>query len=225
MATSTPGLSNELAQIMAMQALAQQGRRGDSMVANLSPQEMEQLKDLGGAGTDNPTTGLPQFFGDDVGGPVTVDPLATTPDSTIGTSTPLADSPSDFSQAMDAYNKRDYLSRLGGALGGMFGIDEMQPNESDPTSYAGGTWHTHFNPGTAIGDIAGLALGGKHYGLSGALAGGQLGRLGYNKLFGPDTSQTSDTAGQATDTTGATDPKGASMQKLYLLARMGLLKL
>ncbi|HEY2111208.1 MAG TPA: hypothetical protein VGH25_05700, partial [Dongiaceae bacterium] len=46
---------------MIAQMLAQQGRGGDSMLAHLSPAEMTALKLMGGAGTTNPHTGLPEF--------------------------------------------------------------------------------------------------------------------------------------------------------------------
>jgi len=48
--------------------LASQGRNGDTMLAHINPQEAELLKALGGAGTINPKTGLPEFFGISIGG-------------------------------------------------------------------------------------------------------------------------------------------------------------
>lgn len=42
--------------------LGQMGRRGDTMVAHISPQEAAILKYLGGSGTMNPETGLPEFY-------------------------------------------------------------------------------------------------------------------------------------------------------------------
>lgn len=53
------------------QILAQLGRRGDTMVAHISPQEAAILKMLGGSGSINPATGLPEFWddgGNDPGG-------------------------------------------------------------------------------------------------------------------------------------------------------------
>ena len=43
--------------------LASQGRNGDTMLAHINPQEAELLKALGGSGTTNPETGLPEFWG------------------------------------------------------------------------------------------------------------------------------------------------------------------
>lgn len=43
--------------------LPKHGRGGDTIVAHINPQEAALLKSLGGSGTINPTTGLPEFFG------------------------------------------------------------------------------------------------------------------------------------------------------------------
>jgi hypothetical protein len=43
-----------------LQQLARQGRKGDSMLAHINPQEAEMLKRMGGSGTINPQTGLPE---------------------------------------------------------------------------------------------------------------------------------------------------------------------
>lgn len=52
-----------------MPALAQflqsQGRRGDSVLAHINPKEAMLLQKMGGAGTENPATGLPEFYRDD----------------------------------------------------------------------------------------------------------------------------------------------------------------
>jgi len=43
--------------------LASKGRYGDTMLAHINPQEAALLKSMGGAGTINPNTGLPEFYG------------------------------------------------------------------------------------------------------------------------------------------------------------------
>jgi hypothetical protein len=45
------------------QQLAAQGRGGDTILAHINPQEAALLKSLGGSGTINPNTGLPEYFG------------------------------------------------------------------------------------------------------------------------------------------------------------------
>lgn len=50
------------------QELPKYGRYGDSIVAHINPQEAALLKSLGGSGTINPTTGLPEFGMFGIGG-------------------------------------------------------------------------------------------------------------------------------------------------------------
>jgi len=51
-----------------MPALAQflrsQGRKGDTVLAHINPKEAALLQKMGGAGTENPATGLPEFYRD-----------------------------------------------------------------------------------------------------------------------------------------------------------------
>ena len=44
------------------QEMAQKGRFGDTMLAHISPEEAQMLQAMGGAGTINPQTGLPEYF-------------------------------------------------------------------------------------------------------------------------------------------------------------------
>jgi len=44
------------------QEMAQKGRFGDTMLAHISPEEAQMLQAAGGAGTINPSTGLPEYF-------------------------------------------------------------------------------------------------------------------------------------------------------------------
>ena len=46
----------------AARMVAQGGRRGDTMLAHITPSEARLLKSRGGSGTINPATGLPEFF-------------------------------------------------------------------------------------------------------------------------------------------------------------------
>jgi hypothetical protein len=43
-------------------SVASKGRHGDTMLAHINPQEAEMLKAMGGSGSINPQTGLPEFF-------------------------------------------------------------------------------------------------------------------------------------------------------------------
>jgi hypothetical protein len=42
--------------------VAAQGRHGDTMLAHINPREAAMLKRMGGSGTTNPKTGLPEYF-------------------------------------------------------------------------------------------------------------------------------------------------------------------
>jgi len=54
--------------------LQSKGRRGDTILAHITPKEAKKLKKDGGAGTTNPETGLPEFYGEeDFYGPPVVD--------------------------------------------------------------------------------------------------------------------------------------------------------
>lgn len=44
--------------------LQSKGRRGDTILAHITPKEAKKLKKAGGAGTTNPETGLPEFYGE-----------------------------------------------------------------------------------------------------------------------------------------------------------------
>jgi hypothetical protein len=44
------------------ESLRRQGRFGDTMLAHITPEEASLLKAMGGSGTINPVTGLPEFF-------------------------------------------------------------------------------------------------------------------------------------------------------------------
>ena len=59
----TEGGIVQLPQMQAVAAeLARMGRNGDTMLAHITPNEAVALKSMGGSGTINPYTGLPEFF-------------------------------------------------------------------------------------------------------------------------------------------------------------------
>jgi len=47
------------------QILRSKGRKGDTVLAHITPKEAAKLKREGGSGSINPDTGLPEFFGED----------------------------------------------------------------------------------------------------------------------------------------------------------------
>ena len=46
----------------AARQLRRAGRSGDTMLAHINPREAQMLKQAGGSGTINPSTGLPEYF-------------------------------------------------------------------------------------------------------------------------------------------------------------------
>jgi len=52
--------SQQLPSIIEM--IRNQGRNGDTMLAHINPEEAEMLQQMGGSGTINPSTGLPEYF-------------------------------------------------------------------------------------------------------------------------------------------------------------------
>jgi hypothetical protein len=51
----------------AARELEAKGRNGDTMLAHINPQEARMLKAMGGSGTINPATGLPEYWGIKIG--------------------------------------------------------------------------------------------------------------------------------------------------------------
>ena len=73
----------------AARQLRRAGRSGDTMLAHINPREAQMLKQAGGSGTINPSTGLPEYF--DFGDffklvlPIAIDFIAPGLGTTIGT--------------------------------------------------------------------------------------------------------------------------------------------
>jgi hypothetical protein len=58
--------SQQLPSIIEM--IRNQGRNGDTMLAHINPEEAQMLRQMGGSGTINPNTGLPEYFLGGLGG-------------------------------------------------------------------------------------------------------------------------------------------------------------
>jgi hypothetical protein len=174
--------------------LANQGRRGDTMLAHINPQEASLLQQQGGVGTANPVTGLPQFYPDD-GTQIGPDPAS--PPIGIGTSSTNPGGVSD-----------EQLARLTGTAAQS---GQVQPPEQQ------GWWQRiedkfKKNPAlftSALGGLAGMA-GGPMAGALGGLLGAGLGYGGKELgLFGKPSGAA---------TAGSSDPAHN-----YAMARLGML--
>ena len=51
-----------------IEMIRNQGRNGDTMLAHINPEEAQMLEEIGGSGTINPNTGLPEYFFGGLGG-------------------------------------------------------------------------------------------------------------------------------------------------------------
>jgi hypothetical protein len=131
--------------------LAQMGRRGDTQLAHVTKGEMALLKALGGAGTRNPKTGLPEFWESDGSGFGGVD--------TGASQGPNADGTTLDSGGGGGMGDFQGPTQDGTPLGG--GLGELQGPTYDGTPLGGGV----------VGDLQGPTYDGT------PLGGGVVGDL------------------------------------------------
>ena len=125
-----------------LEEIASQGRYGDTMLAHINPQEAEILKALGGSGTVNPKTGLPEFWSLSVG-PVSIGSDAG--GISIG-NTSLSSIGGGFSNALKSFG-----SSLGNAFKGVGNaVGDLYMDVRDPLEAAGVTVGNYFFPGSSI---------------------------------------------------------------------------
>jgi hypothetical protein len=151
------------------EALRTQGRHGDTMLAHISPEEAEMLEEMGGSGTINPETGLPEYFLPFIA-PLVLGALGAGGATALGAGT---------LGAMAA-------GALAGGVGGMFG----HPNQRQ------GFLKGSLSGGLAGVPLSHGATGLMQGGLSGALSGigdgvSSMGTAtGLGSLFGSGASAT-----------------------------------
>lgn len=91
-----------------MRKAQKKGRRGDTLLAHINPEEAALLKSLGGAGTRNPETGLLEFYADS-------DPAGTDPGSGMGGGDPLGHDAADSGAGSPSDQDREGLAGGPGA--------------------------------------------------------------------------------------------------------------
>jgi hypothetical protein len=119
------------------QILRSKGRKGDTVLAHITPKEAAKLKREGGSGSINPDTGLPEFFGEDsfeyptfepssFEAPVNLptfaqDPAYTSPTyyggEAPGTISDYGSSQGTFASPTGLYYETPYASEFAGGLG------------------------------------------------------------------------------------------------------------
>ena len=196
------GLSKSLGTDLATlaQVLRSKGRRGDSVLAHITPKEAALLKRRGGSGTINPETGLPEYFGEDDYSPMdftpTYQPDLSAPIGDAGPSAPAGGDPEQLPQGgwdMSQYSGQPAPTIDSSVTGeGAFAPGAQNPATtpySDPSNYYGtGAANAPDKPGfmdkvtSYLTDPANLA---------------KLGLLGAGALFGAKQGQTASQQTQA----------------------------
>ena len=134
------------------QILRSKGRKGDTILAHISPKEAARLKREGGSGSINPDTGLPEFFGEEAyGGGFGFDFTPSNVDSTAFATDPIqtqtfqqpvqvAETPAQvaqYEQSMvnDAYPLTTNIP----------GVPSHSATQGDYTNFPGGTTQGKFD--------------------------------------------------------------------------------
>jgi len=108
------------------QILRSKGRKGDTILAHITPKEAARLKRDGGSGTINPDTGLPEFFDDfgiDTYTPMTFDTPVETPVSTpVEANYPVQDQ--SFRQS-EITSLNNYAQQMPESYGQTFGLADI----------------------------------------------------------------------------------------------------
>ena len=138
------------------QILRSKGRKGDTILAHITPKEAARLKREGGSGTINPDTGLPEFFGEEdyFGGFGDMSSFSTTP-----ASTQTFEAPVGYSQI--------YQEPVGPVQQGYSGYQQSGdtslvniPQGTYAPELAGSRYDTGYNPYTALSEGLASQFGG-----------------------------------------------------------------
>jgi hypothetical protein len=186
-------------------SIAARGRLGDTMLAHINPREAAMLKRMGGSGTINPQTGLPEYKFSlkklvAIALPIAIDFFAPGLGSAIGAQMGLTGTAAAIAGG----------AVIGGGTAALTGGDPLKGAllgglGSGAGDYLGGAANTQFGLGldtagknllgnTLIGGAAGMASGqgfakGAATGALGTYAGQQLGGLTGNASIGAGAKQ------------------------------------
>ena len=180
------------------------GRNGDTMLAHINPREAQMLKQAGGSGTINPTTGLPEYFSFSdlwkVALPIALDFIApgigTTLGATLGASAAWAPALGGAligagTSALTGGNPLQgaIMGGMGGGLGGNLG-GMLAPEASATTQGLLGSG--------LVGALGGMATGrgpleGAAQGALGSYIGNAVGTMGGPGALGTGVAAGSET--------------------------------
>lgn len=184
--------------------LAAMGRHGDTMLAHINPREADMLKQMGGSGTINPRTGLPEYFSFKkflaVALPIALSFIAPTLGASIGTSMGFSGTAATMAGSAvigggtAALTGGDPLK--GALLGGLgAGLGEYAGSAANKAFDMGlGTAGQNVLGSSLVGGLSGAASGqgflkGAATGALGAYAGQQAGDLTGNASIGAGGKQ------------------------------------
>jgi hypothetical protein len=133
------------------QILRSKGRKGDTVLAHITPKEAARLKREGGSGSINPDTGLPEFFGEEAyGGGFGFDFTPSNVDTTAITEPSVGSAMIYNQQAGPTLSEATYGPSISeGPLSstGNFAFDSVSRTPGDYTNFPGGTTQGKFNYG------------------------------------------------------------------------------
>ena len=204
-------------------SIAAKGRRGDTMLAHINPREAEMLKRMGGSGTTNPRTGLPEFFSFKdfikIAAPIAIDFLAPGLGSTLGASLGFSGAAASavggalIGGATSALTGGDPLkgALMGGLGGGLGGLAGGAANNA--LGLGLGQTGQNLLGGALVGGVSGLATGqgfgkGALQGAIGSGIGELAGGASGPTAFQQGISSAGRTLGQSL--TAGYDPKTAA---------------
>jgi hypothetical protein len=202
------------------QELPQYGRMGDTMVAHINPQEAALLKSLGGSGTINPHTGLPEFGMFGIGGGGGILGTGINKNANDPLSNALSNNP--VSQGVS----KGFQGAMGAVDQGLVGLDKtvgkaIPGGWGTVAAIAGSAMGLPTSAMIGLGALNGSGVmhkGGK-FNLQGAIMGGAM-AYGMSELGeyarAADGVPTVDSAGNLTTppTAGATPPTGSIEEAL-----------
>jgi hypothetical protein len=203
--------------------LASKGRRGDTILAHITPKEAKKLKKMGGSGTTNPETGLPEFSPED--GDFQSFQPADVPQAPSGFAQEYGPSYSDLtsyqpptfrSEAAQDFVQPNWQTVYSEPGGSNFNVSDIIANQLGQTASA--------TPGTFLGNYDNTKVGTGQYA-------GDFGQFGATIPQGQIQAQLAAAGGattptgekltdigepvkKAADTSGKTDEEKSALDKL-----------
>ena len=180
------------------QVLRSKGRRGDTVLAHITPKEAALLKRRGGSGSINPDTGLPEYFGEDDYSPMDFTPTYQPSFGDAGGGAPTGGDPEILPQG--GFDMSQYAGQPAPTIdSSVTGEGGFAPGAQAPATTPYADPSTYY--GTPTTDAGGKDKGGFLDQISKYLTDpanlAKLGLLGGGALFGAKQGQTAAQQGQA----------------------------